>query len=1030
MIPLQLIIKGLYSYQEKQTIDFTKLTAANLFGIFGPVGSGKSSVIEAITFAVYGRTDRLNLTGDNRYYNMMNLKSDELLIDFIFETGKEQKAYRTIVKGRRNSKNFDDVKALERTAYEKVDTQWLPIENRELERVIGLSYDNFKRTIIIPQGQFQEFLQLGNKDRTQMMKELFNLGKFEFYYKVTSLESKNNALKQNTEGKLQQLGEIDTNQVAQYQEKLDQIKKELEERTLILKSLQQQEEEWKQLKILTEKLKETEKTLNRLREQEPEYRKLEKVVADYENCIIQFKHLFDSLHSSSERLKHKEIQIRQENIELEKKEAEIINTAKQLEVIKPAFEKREEFKQKADELGKLIKIKTLEILIDEKQGRQKKGTQILSQTLDIIEKLKQEKTKLEISVKAEKQKIPDLNVLAQIKAWHVENDSLEKQKKDIEEQLQNYAVAHNSAKLAIQNLLTESAIEELPEHSDLSIVSKFLQEKINTIKNQLKVLDQDADGLRVKVRLQEFAASLQEGEPCPLCGSAHHPVVYNPEDILESQQHFKHLKEIKANEINRINELLSQLNELKNKSDFYESHFKEWTTKKEEFTKKIEVHSALFIWEKYKDLKKLNDAFLEAKQLQSEIEKKEKELEELNKNLDKKYTDKERYQNEIEKINNTLTVSRTELNILQKQLSLIVPELYASKDSAEMEEERNKLLQQYIQLEKQFTEKNNLLSDFRKSADNLTGSINANRKVFLQESETYNKLKEQLNKQLEKTKFQTLDEVRQIISQPIDLQLEKQKLDTFKEHLVLNLKQQEQLLKEIGGRTYDADSHQNLISEITSNHELSKKQNQEFGKLSELLQKLKKDLENQKLLLSELLKIKMREDNIKTMKTLFKASGFINYISSVYLQNLCNAANDRFFQLTRQKLSLEITPDNNFQVRDFTNGGKVRSVKTLSGGQTFQAALSLALALADNIKKITESNQNFFFLDEGFGSLDKESLYVVFDTLKTLRKENRIVGVISHVEEMQQEIDVHLRIENHEEKGSIINPSWMDLMKI
>ena len=116
--------------------------------------------------------------------------------------------------------------------------------------------------------------------------------------------------------------------------------------------------------------------------------------------------------------------------------------------------------------------------------------------------------------------------------------------------------------------------------------------------------------------------------------------------------------------------------------------------------------------------------------------------------------------------------------------------------------------------------------------------------------------------------------------------------------------------------------------------------------------------------------------------------------------------------------------DNNFRVRDFMNGGKVRSIKTLSGGQTFQASLSLALALADNIQKITESNQNFFFLDEGFGSLDKESLNIVFDSLKSLRKENRIVGIISHVEEMQQEIESHLYIENHEEQGSVIHRSW------
>jgi exonuclease SbcC len=82
------------------------------------------------------------------------------------------------------------------------------------------------------------------------------------------------------------------------------------------------------------------------------------------------------------------------------------------------------------------------------------------------------------------------------------------------------------------------------------------------------------------------------------------------------------------------------------------------------------------------------------------------------------------------------------------------------------------------------------------------------------------------------------------------------------------------------------------------------------------------------------------------------------------------------------------------------------------------------LALADNIQKITRSHQNFFFLDEGFGSLDKESLDIVFDTLKSLRSENRVVGVISHVEEMQQEIDVHLRVENHPERGSLIHRSW------
>ena len=103
---------------------------------------------------------------------------------------------------------------------------------------------------------------------------------------------------------------------------------------------------------------------------------------------------------------------------------------------------------------------------------------------------------------------------------------------------------------------------------------------------------------------------------------------------------------------------------------------------------------------------------------------------------------------------------------------------------------------------------------------------------------------------------------------------------------------------------------------------------------------------------------------------------------------------------------------------DVLNDGQIRSVKTLSGGQIFQASLCLALALTDNIQATTKSKQNFFFLDEGFGSLDSESLNIVFDTLKALRKENRIVGIISHVEAMRQEIDHYLEVTLPENEGS------------
>jgi exonuclease SbcC len=210
MIPIKLSIKGLYSYRETQVVDFTKLTEASIFGIFGKVGSGKSSILEAITFALYGDTERMNKSGDDRNYNMMNLRSDELLIDFECRAGKDNHLYRFTVKGRRNSKKFDDVKTFERKTYQWMPeiSDWAPIEvENASEKIIGLSYENFKRTIIIPQGRFQEFIELPLSKRTQMMNEIFQLERFDLAAKVKVLKETNEKQLEHLNGKIAQLGQ-------------------------------------------------------------------------------------------------------------------------------------------------------------------------------------------------------------------------------------------------------------------------------------------------------------------------------------------------------------------------------------------------------------------------------------------------------------------------------------------------------------------------------------------------------------------------------------------------------------------------------------------------------------------------------------------------------------------------------------------------------------------------------------------------------------------------------------------------------
>ena len=131
MIPLKLSLKGIYSYREQVDIDFSKLIEAGLFGIFGPVGSGKSAILEAIGFALFGETERLGSRekSGGRAYNMMNLRSDELHIDFSFrQEGPLAGEYRFVVRQKRNKKKFGDAGSPDRIAYLKKGDEYFPLD--------------------------------------------------------------------------------------------------------------------------------------------------------------------------------------------------------------------------------------------------------------------------------------------------------------------------------------------------------------------------------------------------------------------------------------------------------------------------------------------------------------------------------------------------------------------------------------------------------------------------------------------------------------------------------------------------------------------------------------------------------------------------------------------------------------------------------------------------------------------------------------------------------------------------------------
>jgi DNA repair protein SbcC/Rad50 len=288
----------------------------------------------------------------------------------------------------------------------KNGNDWLPVETENLEAAIGLSYDNFKRTIIIPQGQFQEFLQLGNKDRTQMMKELFNLAKFEFYNKVASLETKNNAQKQNIGGQLQQLGEPDPEQLKAFEEQLVQLKKEIEELDVKLKSQTEKDKQWQQIQELAKKLDAAGKSLSELKEKEPAFSQMEKKLVEYEKCVLQFKNRIETLDASNKKISQKTALIENDTQKLQTQETEISRNEAALLEIKPDYESRELLKQRAEELGKVVQIVGLESKTAREKERLAKGGALLLETSVKIENLKVERENLLFRLKMKSKNCP------------------------------------------------------------------------------------------------------------------------------------------------------------------------------------------------------------------------------------------------------------------------------------------------------------------------------------------------------------------------------------------------------------------------------------------------------------------------------------------------------------------------------------------------------------------------------------------------------------------------------------------------
>lgn len=1032
MIPIHLSIQGLYSYQDKQEIDFTRLTEAGLFGIFGAVGSGKTTILEAMSLCLYGRTERFNLSGDDRYYNMLNLKVNEGLMSFTFLAGSDSKKYRADIKLRRNRNKYEDVKLLEHSYYELIDGQDpLPVEQRIVWDSVGISYDNFKRTLVIPQGQFREFLELKPKDRTEMLKELFGLHRFDKGARVNELAAENKRSITEKEGGLMQLSEATDEALQSLQDRLSVISTSLSEwqlkqteRAALLKSFES-------LKQATDSLMRVMVQRTTLAAAASDDASMLLRIERYEQLRDRYGALLRDLDALTSNLQTKQTDLDRMEADRERKRAALTVAMDAWSEASVRLEQTEALAPRASELGRMAALRSLSMEIHELEQRILTEQDRIQKGLEKVaaeEKLAQQKSH---QIQEWLPMIMDEQRAFRLRMFYRDQD---RYMADLVRDEQAFTM--KLAQLGKTQAAFDAKCAEipqrmrghLPEEWSEEGVHEMMEGSVADILREKEELRSQLTRLGVRKGLRQYAAELVEGEPCVLCGSIHHPM---PMDITHTDD-----------EERTVQQQLQQLDEeermLRTYTDALKNAIRSHTLSNQEAmqadqqveasTEVLQTHRKSFRDEVFtSDGKEAFDRADEAseaaknsmKEAQAAIAMHEGHIKSWNEGIDK-------IRNVVQQARIDLAGKQTRFDLSVQSIQHLDVQQYLARDVQLIEQEQQAILtsietarmkrdraeQQKLQLEKELQELTGRIVQLMDNLKEMNNSL-ADKREVLEVKLTQDGLSDQ--------------EVRDVLKWNPDLVAIRRDIDERRRQMATIEGQIQTLEAQLAGRTYDAQQHQESQAACSEADAQVRSLAESRGATDGAIRKMKTDLEARHRLEAELEALRIRGKDIATLQEMFRASGFVQFVSQRYLENVVAIANKRFRKMVRDKFSIELSPDGDFLVRDYLNDGKTRLLKSLSGGQTFQAALCLALALSENIQHTAGADQHFFFIDEGFGSLDSQSLETVFATLQSLQHENKAVGVISHVAELQQGMDIYLHVENDPETGTRVRESWRNV---
>lgn len=999
MRPIRLEITGLQSFSKKQVVDFDALTTLGLFGIFGETGSGKSTILDAMIFAIFDEIPRTMGSKGKNIRPCLNQDSDTLEVYFKFALGKDIFEITRCYKKKFSRKGEEKFEQSNPILILNGDVIADTVKNVEgkINEFFGISVNDFTRSVVLPQGKFSEFLKLKGADKMTMLENIFDLERYGTKMSE-KIKVRNNKLKEDItslENQIKGKGDCSLETINNLKATLATKEEEYNNLLSSKKELSQEYSELKELKILFEKLESYTYELQRLDLDKEDINLCKNILTKHE-VAQSFKSVIDEITNLKESIFNN-----QNNLLKSKSTLENLNSA--LENLK------EQEREKQIELDKLIlELNNLKVDYTELDNL-RKGDQYI-RSLKFKEKLLEETLTDSNSISS--------NLKSLYEKLKVDNLSLESENNNLQ----------NLEKIDKDKLISlEDEIKKL--NADIKLLEEKLKEK-----NKLEVEIKGDNSLKISITAElencliqikninqqhleskafEISKNLIHGESCPVCGSKDHP---NP-----------------AKEIQNID--TSILDELSKNKERLEKSILEIDTKLNYRLEKLSELNRLDNIDILKSALKIKENNI------NDLKVKEKEILENEKELNNKIST---LKSNIKNSSSNITQKENDLNKLKEKLTLYEKEILEERenisllklesDSLDFISSRKTLLENMDKEYREvFNKKENLDISLRGVRDNIFKDFNAIQTLSLEVisleeknnhlKDSYNDKKEWLKIEATKNGFLSIEDILTHILEDNKINMLKDKISSHEKDNIRYQSLKDEVVNSINNRVFNKDRWSELEEKLET---LTTQEQNLFKEITEHksdLNRLEQLALESKELFEKINKLTLKQDDIITLQKKFEGRKFVKFLARKKLDYIAYEASKRLQKITRGRYILTVDNNCDFNIVDAFNSNFTRECSTLSGGETFIVSLVLALALSSQLQLKGKIQLEFFFLDEGFGTLDATLLDRVIEILEEIRwKDAMKIGIISHVEDLKIRIPRRLEVTPAVpgESGSII----------